>query len=148
TSTTCARATIRRAGSPTERARGVRRVPSGRARASGRVVQLRDVSDAKSPGGGRPRPGNLPPRFPVFPPFPAGNPPPRLAVSNLEEHVFDVLSASRAGIGARGGRCSGLGRSDVSRRARGGERRRRAAHRSGERFTALTRGISNGAAAG
>ena len=34
--------------------------------------------------------------YPVFAPLPAGNPPPRMAVSDHEEHLSDVLSAARA----------------------------------------------------
>src|SRR4029453_9910180 len=136
-----------RTGSRTERGRGLRRIPSSRARAPGRPLQLRHGPDPEPTGSRRSRAGNLPSGFPVFAPGPAGNPPARLAVSNFEEHVLDLLSIARARIGARGGRCSDLGRSDVSRRARGVERRRRGAYRSRARADAPARGISNRAPA-
>src|SRR3989441_8483909 len=147
TSTTSAPAPIRRAGSRTEPVRGLRRVLPGGAGAPGRALQLRDVPDPEPSGGRRPRPGNLSAGFPIFPPVSAGNPSPRLAVSNFEEHLLDLLSASRAGIRARRGRCPHLGCPDVSRRARGVEWHRRGAHGSRARPPAPARGVPNRAPA-
>src|SRR5207253_4512760 len=70
--------------------RGLRRVRAASPRAPRRPLQLRSVSDAQPAGGGRPRPGNLSPSVPLRRPVHAGNPPPRLVVSDLEEHLPDL----------------------------------------------------------
>src|SRR5262245_2609506 len=82
----------------------------------GRALQLRDVSDQAAAGRGRPGPGDLSPGLQVLPPVPAGNPSPGLVVPNSEKYIFDVLPGPRARNGGRGGRRSGLGCPDVSRR--------------------------------
>src|SRR5439155_1416615 len=74
-------------------------------------------------------PGNLSPSVPLRRPVHTGNPPPRLVVSDLEEHVPDLLSGPRARVRDRGRRRAGLGRAHVSRRARGLVERHGGAHR-------------------
>src|SRR5262245_29392376 len=126
---------------------GLARVPARRPPASECALQFRDVSHPQPLGIRGPRAGDVPARLPLFTPLPAGNPPPRLAVSNSEKHVSHVLPAARAGAGSGGRRCAGLGRPDVPRRTR----RRRAgpggAHGPRTRHAAAARGVPDRAPA-
>src|SRR5262249_55123646 len=63
--------------------------------ASRRALHLRRLPDAQPAGGRGPRPGDLCPGFSLLAPLRAGNSPAGLVVSDLEEHVLDVLPPPR-----------------------------------------------------
>ncbi len=77
-----------------------RRFPAPGPPAPRRPLQLRRLPHPEAGRGRRSGARDLSPRLPLLPPLPAGNSPARLAVSDSEEYILDVLPASRA----RGGR--------------------------------------------